>query len=109
MYKRMNANDFEIMFGVEIPNYDGCFGKGRDGVTEKQRTFIHSLGMNISGLKYKGQACVVIDCIMKRKEEGLASVKQIQTIRNLKAKTPKPVYELTKAEATEVLRVYLGV
>jgi len=108
MYRRMTTQDIEILFGIEIPDYDGCFGKGRDGITEKQRVFIHNLGINISGLKYKAQASVVIDCVLKRREQGLASMKQLQTIRNLKVKTKKPIQLLTKDEAGIILTQYLG-
>lgn len=107
MHRRMTPKDLEIIFGIEIPSYDGCFGKGRDGITEKQRVFMHNLGINITGLKYKAQASVVIDCALQRKKNGLASLKQIQTIRNLKAKTSKPIHQLTISEASVILQKYL--
>ena len=107
-YRRMAPQDVELLFGIEIPSYDGCFGKNRDGITEKQRVFIHNLGINISGLKYKGQASAIIDCVLSRREKGLATMKQLQTIRNLKIKTPKPIQFITKAEAGQILTKYLG-
>jgi len=107
MYKRMSAKDIELFFGIEIPNLDGCFGKGRDGITEKQRVFIHSLGINITGLKYKAQASVVIDCVLERRENGLASIKQLQTIRNLGIKTKTPLQYITKNEASKLISKYL--
>lgn len=107
MYRRMTAKDIEILFGIEIPSYDGCFGKGKDGVTEKQRTFIHNLGINIAGLKYKAQATVVINCVLERRSKGLATIKQLQTIRNLKLKTSKPLQMITKDEASQILSKYL--
>lgn len=103
MYRRMTARDIEILFGIEIPTYDGCFGKGKDGMTEKQRTFIHNLGINIVGLKYKAQASVVINCVLERRNKGLASIKQIQTIRNLNIKLNKPIQVITKDEASKIL------
>jgi len=107
-YRRMTPRDVEILFGIEIPTYDGCFGKGRDGITEKQRIFIHNLGINISGLKYKAQASIIIDCVLERRKQGLASMKQLQTIRNLKVKTRKPIQMLTKDEACAILSQYLS-
>lgn len=107
MYKRMNPRDIELLFGINIPSYDGCTGKFKDGITEKQRTFIHSLGINITGLKYKGQASVIIECIIRRREQGLASIKQLQTLRNLKAKLPKPIQFITKDEASNILSKFL--
>ena len=107
MYRRMYPCDIELLFGIEIPSYDGCFGKGKDGMTEKQRTFIHSLGINITGLKYKGQASVVIDCVLERRSKGLASIKQLQTIRNLGVKTKKPLQLITKDEASNIISKYL--
>ena len=107
MYRRMSAKDIELLFGIEIPSFDGCFGKGRDGVTDKQRTFIHSLGINITGLKYKAQASVVINCVMERRAKGLASIKQLQTIRNLGVKTSVPLQYITKDDASKILSKHL--
>ena len=107
MYCRMNPKEIELILGIEIPNYDGCYGKGKDGITEKQRAFIHSLGINITGLKYKAQASVIIDCCLSRKAKGLASIKQLQTIRNMKIKCKKPIQYLTRDEASEILSKYL--
>lgn len=107
MHRRMTPKDIEILFGIEIPSYDGCFGKGKDGITEKQRTFLHNLGINISGLKYKAQASVVINCVLARREKNLASIKQLQTIRNLNIKTKTPLQMITKTEASEIISKYL--
>ena len=107
MHKRMNAYDIEALFGIEIPRLDACFGKYKDGITEKQRTFIHNLGINIAGIKYKGQASIIIDCVIKRREQGLASIKQLQTIRNLGIALKKPIQFITKDEATNILSKYL--
>ena len=107
MHRRMYAKDIEILFGIEIPEADGCFGKGKDGITEKQRTLIHNLGINVTGLNYKAQASVVISCALERREKGLASLKQIQTIRNIGITPDKPIYELTKTEASEILSKHL--
>lgn len=107
MYKRMSPQDIEILFGITIPNYDGCFGKGKDGITEKQRVFIHNLGINITGLKYKAQASVIIQCAIDRKNNGLASIKQLQTLRNLDVKLHKPIQYITKDEASNIISKYL--
>jgi hypothetical protein len=99
----MNPKDFEIIFGVEIPSFDGCFGKGQDGMTVKQRTLIHNLGLNVAGVKYKAQASVIISTVLERNGRGLATIKQVQTIRNLGLKTKQPLRSITRKEATELL------
>ena len=64
----------------EIPNIDGLFGKNRDGVTEKQKTFLRQLGIGTTGLKYKGQASKVIDYALQRKNNGLATPGQMRAL-----------------------------
>lgn len=104
MYKRMNPEDVELLLGIDLPDYDGCYGKGKDGVTEKQRTFLHSLGLNIVGVKYKAQASILIETCLKRRELGLASIKQLQFIRNMGlCPKRKSLHELTKDEASRIL------
>ena len=107
MYKRMDANEAAWILQVDIPTYDGCFGKGKDGITLAQKTFMHELGINTNGIKYKAQACIIISAAVERRNKGLASLKQIQTISNLKVKTDKPLNQLTKTEAFQVLSEYL--
>ena len=109
MYKRMNAEDLELLLGIDLPDYDGCFGKGKDGITEKQKSFLHSLGLNVVGVKYKAQASILIDTCLKRKELGLASIKQLQFIRNMDAcPKKKSLHELTKDEASKILQRIAG-
>ena len=59
----VNYKDFMNMACIneEIPNIDGLYGAQRDGITEKQKTFLRQLGIGTTGLKYKGQASKVID------------------------------------------------
>lgn len=78
----VNYKDFLEMAQIheEIPNMDGLFGKNRDGITEKQKTFLHQLGIGTTGLKYKGQAMKVIDLALKRKENGLATPGQMRAL-----------------------------
>lgn len=109
MHKRMNSKDVEVLLGVEIPDYEGCYGKGKDGITEKQKQFLHSLGLNVTGVRYKAQASILIDTCLKRREQGLASIKQLQYIRNMDA-CPKrrSLHELTKDEASRILTRIAG-
>ena len=106
-YRRMSVQDLELLFGIEIPNLDGCFGKNKDGITEKQRCFIHNLGINITGIKYKGQASIIIQAVIHRKECGLATIKQLQTIRNLGVKTKTPFQYITQVEASKIISRYI--
>ena len=90
MYKRMDANEAAWLMQIEIPTYDGCFGKGKDGITLAQKNFMHNLGINTNGIRYKAQACIIISAAIERRDKGLATLKQIQTIRNLDIKPEKP-------------------
>lgn len=78
----VNYKDFLEMAQIheEVPNMDGLFGKNRDGVTEKQKTFLHNLGIGTTGLKYKGQASMIIDLALQRKNNGLATPGQMRAL-----------------------------
>lgn len=78
----VNYKDFMDMAHIyeEIPNMDGLFGAQRDGVTDKQKTFLRQLGIGTTGLKYKGQASKVIDMALTRKNNGLATPGQMRAL-----------------------------
>lgn len=103
---RMNPKDVEMMCAVCIPNYDGCRGRGKDAITEKQKVFLRNLGINTTGLKYKGQAMVVIDAALRREKCGLASFNQINEIRNLGIRLTVPMDRLTSVGAQRILNKY---
>lgn len=79
----VNYKDFLDMAQIheEIPNMNGLFGSQRDGVTEKQKTFLRQLGIGTTGLKYKGQAMIVIDLALARKHNGLATPGQMRALK----------------------------
>ena len=78
----VNYKEFMDMAHVyeELPNQDGLFGKNRDGITDKQKTFLRQLGIGTTGLKYKGQASRVIDLALSRKNNGLATPGQMRAL-----------------------------
>lgn len=78
----VNYKDFMNMACIneEIPNIDGLYGAQRDGITEKQKTFLRQLGIGTTGLKYKGQASKVIDFALTRKNNGLATPGQMRKL-----------------------------
>lgn len=103
----VNYKDFLEMAHIneEIPNMDGLFGKNRDGVTDKQKTFLRNLGIGTTGLKYKGQASKVIDIALTRKNNGLATPGQM---RALLKHGVKNVHCYSFANAVNTLRKFDG-
>ena len=79
----VNYKDFMDMAQIneEIPNMDGLFGAQRDGITEKQKTFLRQFGIGTTGLKYKEQASKVIDYALIRKNNGLATPGQMRALQ----------------------------
>lgn len=79
----VNYKDFLDMAMIpdEIPNIDGLYGAQRDSITEKQKTYLHQLGIGTTGLKYKGQASKVIELALMRKNNGLATPGQMRTLQ----------------------------
>lgn len=72
--RRIYASEAEKIFGVQILGRDGLSGKGLDGITAKQKKALHALGMNVTGIRYKGEACRAISFLMKREEERRVSL-----------------------------------
>lgn len=95
----VNYKDFFKMTNCtkEVPNMNGLFGKNRDGITEKQKTLLHSLGIGTTGLKYKGQASIVIDYALYRRQHGMATPGQMRTLLKNGVKN---VHEYTFAAAS---------
>lgn len=80
----VNYKDFLDMAHIneEVPNMDGLFGAQRDGITEKQKTFLRQLGVGTTGLKYKGQASMIITYAITRKQNGLATPGQMRALQS---------------------------
>lgn len=101
----VNYKDFMEMAQIheEIPNMNGLFGKNRDGVTDKQKTFLRQLGIGTTGLKYKGQASKLIELALTRKNNGLATPGQM---RALQKHGIQNVHCYSFANAVQVLKKY---
>jgi hypothetical protein len=56
------------------------FGWKTDPATGKQKETLSKYGIAYSRVKYKGQASLLIQTILKRNNDGLASPKQIQVL-----------------------------
>lgn len=97
----VNYKEFMDMAHIneEIPNMDGLFGANRDGVTDKQKTFLRQLGIGTTGLKYKGQASKVIDYALTRKNNGLATPGQMRALVKHGIKNVH-MYSFSNAKAT---------
>lgn len=108
----VNYKDFLSMAMIpdDIPNIDGLYGAQRDGITEKQKTFLHQLGIGTTGLKYKGQASKVIDAALLRKKNGLATPGQMRTLKKYGVKNVhcftylKAKAELSKLDEFVILK-----
>lgn len=103
----MTLEDLQIILGVEIPCYEALKGKNRDGITAAQKEYLHVLGVNVTGIRYKGQASIIITVAQARKEAGLATMKQLQTLYSLGCKPKKPFQYITKEEASGYITRYL--
>lgn len=65
---------------TELMDYQPCFAWEEDKPTEKQLQVIEHAGVDPSQVKSKGQASVIIDKIMRRRNENLATAKQVQML-----------------------------
>ena len=65
---------------MELRDYVPTMGWECDDPTEKQLQMIENSGINPDAITSKGYASMLIDRIMKRREAGLATPKQIKTL-----------------------------
>lgn len=43
-------------------------GKGQDGITAAQKRKLHAIGVNVTGIKYKGTACQIIAAVENKEK-----------------------------------------
>ena len=80
--KEFDLLEFAVALGDEdIAHFEPVSHWHGDPVTPRQREFLTRCGINPTALKGKGHACHVIDKIMQRRAAGLATYKQVRTLR----------------------------
>ena len=101
----VNYKDFFKMAHINkrIPEYDALSGKYKDGITTKQKAFLRQMGIGSTGLRYKGQASIVLDEAIRRQREHLATPGQM---RALTKNGMKDVHMVTFDKAVEILGGY---
>lgn len=78
------ANAFDVLKMFAVPS---CKGKwGGDLITQKQKDFILKCGIAVPNGMQKGEAHALIEQIIKRREKGLATFKQMRYARGLGCK-----------------------
>ena len=107
MKRRLNVNELILILGIDVPAAEACTGKGKESITDAQRTYLHNLGVNISGITCRGQACEIIDKLVERQKLGLATLQQILVIRNMKIRVRKPFQFLTYSDAGKIIAKHL--
>lgn len=101
----VNAHEFMMLAHSSrpIPMLNELSGKYRDGVTDKQKAFLRSMGIGVAQIKYKGQASVVINLAIKRRDYGLATPGQMRAlaaagVKNVNMITYKQAFQILGAE-----------
>lgn len=73
--ERIYVEELETMLGVTFRKTKAEMkGKGQDGITEAQKKYLHGLGINVTGIRYKGEAHQIIKLICDRQKLGLPSI-----------------------------------
>ena len=63
---------------VRIPTKYELKGKCADGITAEQQKTLRKFGIGVTGLKYKGQATIVIGYAVERAKKHLATARQMK-------------------------------
>ena len=85
--RRREAKEFDLLeFAVaigdaELASFEPTMHWHGDPISPRQTEFLTRCGINPAALKGKGHACHVIDKIMQRRAAGLATYKQVRTLR----------------------------
>ena len=85
--KRRKTKEFDLLeFAVaigdaELASFEPTMRWHEDPITPRQAEFLARCGINPAMLQGKGHACHVIDRIMQRRAAGLATYKQVRTLR----------------------------
>ena len=97
--KEFDLLEFAVALGDEdIAHFEPVSHWHEDPVTPRQSEFLTRCGINPAALKGKGHACHVIDKIMQRRAAGLATYKQVRTLRKFGVPDPHLI-SFTRASA----------
>lgn len=82
--KLVNVTDFLRMAhsNVAIPRMRNVPVTQRNGITQKQRDFLHRLGLGYSQLHYHAQVQAVLDVALERERHGLATPAQMRAMED---------------------------
>lgn len=79
--KTVDPLQFALSIAAEdLAGYEPTFGWELEKATKKQLELIENAGIDASAITCKGMASVVIDKLMKRREAGLSTPKQIRCL-----------------------------
>jgi len=98
----VNYKEFFRMIGIEreLPNKYGLKGRMCDGITVSQQIALRNLGIGTTGIKYKGQASIVLDLAIGRAKRHMATPGQMKKLEQLGF---QKVGEFTYSEAFQYL------
>ena len=72
---------FSILDDIGIADYEPTFKWEESEATEKQIRALQNFGVNAEGIS-KGYACAIMDRLIRRAGNKMATVKQVRTLRN---------------------------
>ena len=98
----------------DLSSYEPEFGWQCNPITDKQAKLLENFGINSESVQNIGHASMLIDKVMKRKEMGLSSAKQIRTLERYGFKhvgewTSEQANKLIKRIAANYWRVPFGI
>lgn len=108
-HNRKYVFEIETYYGVRFPKQKSELeGKGKDDITEAQKRKLWALGVNVSGIRFKGTACAVIDFIEEKRREEQERERKPQIFHVIyvldgEKHESKTLYK-TKEEAEESIR-----
>lgn len=102
---KIPVDSFLLIAGANtLPRKNKMTGWQTAAVTLKQKELLNDIGIMHSKIKYKGQACFVINAYMTRKEAGLATPKQLacllengEAVKDLSGLTKRQAYSKIQA------------
>ena len=98
----VNYRDFLLLSGerLYVPDLNDLYGRQRDPITEPQKNYLRRLGVGYSGLKYKGQAMVVLDLLVRRSNTAMATPGQLWALHR---RGFKDLTDMSFEEASRIL------
>ena len=70
---------FVSIGGMDLADYEPSFAWEKEAISEKQKAMLENNGINTEGI-CKGQASQIIDKIINRRNQGLATAKQVMCL-----------------------------